>query len=69
MPETMPDKIGGFTRHGNLYRSPGGVSLCEDDARKVVEMAEAEGAAEVTVLRRLIREGLGRRKGRKGVAS
>lgn len=58
---SAPLKIGGFTRHGNLYRSPGGVSLSEADARAVVALAEAEGAAEVTVLRRLVRKGLGRK--------
>lgn len=62
MPEA-PEKIGPFTRYGKMYRSPGGVSLTEADARRVVEMSEAEALPVGTVLRRLVRKGLGRKVG------
>lgn len=54
-----PDRIGTFARHGDHYRAP--VTLSEPDARAVVALAETEGAPVGTVLRRLVRKGLGRR--------
>lgn len=54
-----PRKIPGFTYRGDFYRS--GVALSEKDAAAVADLAAREDAPVGTVLRRLVRKGLGRK--------
>lgn len=56
-----PRKIPGFTFRGGFYRS--GVALPERDAQAVAELSAADELPVGTVLRRLVRKGLGRKGG------